>query len=573
MHTIKRLHAIHLLAAILLLVFSLIRDTSALAFATSGTTQEHATRPVFNTAATVGEPSDPLFADEWALAHIGAGCAWQHTTGSADVTVAVVDSGVDMEHPDLAGRLRSDGYDFVDDDSDPSDANGHGTNVTGIVAATLDNAEGGAGLAPGVLILPVRVMNAKGFGSDSAIARGVRYAADKGVQVINLSLGATLTIGADTQSELVSSAIRYAQEQGALVVVAAGNDFVPLPNAIVGDNPNALIVAATDEFDVKADFSNSGSWIGVAAPGVHILSTMPTYDVYLTSDAVPPDERFQRNYDYMSGTSQATPLVSALAALLFSLHPDWTAAEVSQTIKDHTADISQQNRRLAAKGFLGSGRIDACAALDVETAALPAVEATPLPPAAPTAQRQQRDIQPEAPAPTTAPISAPEAPPAEEPLTAFVRLLLVAGAAGALLLAGVLAVLLRVIRRRRPPAPSSAPLRTPAMAAPQPQSAAPQQPGAWGALSVVGGPASPLSYPLAGAELLIGREDGCPIQLVGDATVSRRHALVRNDGRQIILIDAGSSHGTYINGYRIAGPVAVRRGMLLQVGQTLLRFD
>jgi subtilisin family serine protease len=136
-------------------------------------------------ARNVDEPSDPFFPDEWALGHVGASCAWRSTTGSSDVTVAVVDSGVDLGHPDLAGRLRADGYDFVDDDGDPSDENGHGTNVAGIVAATLDNAEGGAGIAPGVMILPVRVMNAKGFGSDRAIARGVRYAADNGAQVIN----------------------------------------------------------------------------------------------------------------------------------------------------------------------------------------------------------------------------------------------------------------------------------------------------------------------------------------------------------------------------------------------------
>ncbi|HEX5689019.1 MAG TPA: S8 family serine peptidase, partial [Roseiflexaceae bacterium] len=356
----KHYQLVHVLLGCLLLAF-FATHTAPVIGAAAISARDRAARSAFGPPASLDEPSDPLFADEWALDHVGANCAWQSTIGSAGVTVAVVDSGVDMGHPDLVERLRGDGYDFVDDDDDPSDENGHGTNVAGIVGATIDNAEGGAGLAPGVSILPVRVMNAKGFGSDRSIARGIRYAADKGAQVINLSLGATLTIGADTASEAVSSAIVYAQEQGALVVVAAGNDFVPLPNAIVGDNSNALIVAATDEFDVKADFSNSGAWIGVAAPGVHILSTMPTYEVYLTSDAVPPEERFQQNYDYMSGTSQATPLVSALAALLFSAHPDWQAEQVSQAIKDHAADISQQNRRLSAKGFLGSGRIDACA--------------------------------------------------------------------------------------------------------------------------------------------------------------------------------------------------------------------
>ena len=126
--------------------------------------------PAATSARSIAEPNDPYYPDQWALTHVGATCAWARTIGSPDVTVAVVDSGVDMHHPDLIDRLRDDGRDFVAGDDDPSDENGHGTNVAGIIAATLDNGEGGAGLAPGVKILPVRVMNAKGAGSDRSIA-------------------------------------------------------------------------------------------------------------------------------------------------------------------------------------------------------------------------------------------------------------------------------------------------------------------------------------------------------------------------------------------------------------------
>ena len=335
-------------------------------------------------ARSITEPNDPYYPDQWALTHMSARPApWERAIGSAEVTVAVVDSGVDMGHPDLVERLRDDGRDFVDGDDDPSDENGHGTNVAGIIAATLDNDQGGVGMAPGIKILPVRVMNARGAGSDRSIARGIRFAADKGAQVINLSLGATLTIDAETVSEQVTSAIRYAQEKGSLVIVAAGNDFLPLENAIVGENPDVLVVAATDQNDVKADFSNSGPWIGITAPGVHILSTMPTYDVYLTSQ-VPREERFRNDYDYMTGTSQATPLVSGLAALLFSAHPDWSAQQVEQAIKDHAADISRQNVALAREGFLGSGRIDACQALGADLAAAPTEGVAEQPVATPT---------------------------------------------------------------------------------------------------------------------------------------------------------------------------------------------
>jgi hypothetical protein len=510
--------------------------------------------PAAALAQNIAAPNDPLFADQWALRHVGAQCAWARTIGSRDVTVAVVDSGVDMGHPDLVGRLREDGRDFVDGDDDPSDENGHGTNVAGIIAATLDNGEGGAGLAPGVRILPVRVMNRRGAGSDRAIAGGIRYAADQGTQVINLSLGATLTIDADTVSRQVTSAIRYAQERGALVVVAAGNDFLPLENAIVGDNPDVLVVAATDDNDRKAPFSNSGPWVGIAAPGVHILSTMPTYEVYLTSDAVPRDERFRQNYDYMSGTSQAAPFVSALAALLFSAHPDWDAPRVAQEIKDRAADISRQNQELAERGFLGAGRIDACLSLGGELA----------------------------------PASGGGEPPAADPGDApagggILRrlnadLLIIAGvfACGAALLFGLMVfALVRATRRPaaqpsyRPPAGATAPWQ----AAPVPPPAAPQPLGVWGALVVIGGPAQPRAYPLAGAGALIGRGEDCAVMLIGDGTVSRRHAIVRNNGQYVTVEDAGSSHGTFLGGQRVVGRVTLRRGAVIQVGQTLLRFD
>jgi len=132
------------------------------------------------------------------------------------------------------------------------------------------------------------------------------------------------------------------------------------------------------------------------------------------------------------------------------------------------------------------------------------------------------------------------------------------------------------VRSRRPRAAPVAPVYTPPVAAPQQTPvarAAPTPSGAWGALTVIGGPTQPTSYSLAGSETLIGRDTTCTIQLAGDGTVSRRHAIVRNDGRQITVEDAGSSHGTYLNGQPISGPAPVQRGAVLRVGQTLLRFD
>ncbi len=456
---------------------------------------------------------DPRYHDQWALAQIGAPCAWAITTGSTAVTVAVVDSGVDFTHPDLQGRLRSDGYDFVENDGDPTDENGHGTHIAGVIAATLGNAEGGAGLAPGVQILPVRVMDARGFGPDAAIAAGIRYAVARGARVINLSLGATLMISAETESAAVMAAIRAARAADVLVVVSAGNDFVPLPNAIAGRQPDALVVAALDNAGRKADFSNSGPWVAVSAPGVAILSTLPTRAVYLTSQ-LPPAERMRQGYDTMTGTSQATPFVTALAALLFSVHPEWSADEVARSIRSSAADVRAQN----ADSALGAGRIDACAAL-TGAASLPAVPRT-------TALRAVLDPR------------------------GVATLLLVA-------LAGLAVPLLLVARRQRRTRPAA-------------RAAAP---GSWGWVEIIDGPGARSRHALRGRTVLIGRSTACQISIIGDASVSRLHAqLVFADG-QILISDAGSSHGIWHGSVRLRALTAVSRGTTLRLGQTHLRIS
>lgn len=486
----------------------------------------------------VSASEDPLYARQWALERLGAPCVWERTAGSADVTVAVVDSGVDLGHPDLLGRLRTDGFDFVDDDGEPWDENGHGTHVAGVIAATRGNGEGGAGLAPGVQILPVRVMDAEGAGSDRAIAAGITYAVDKGARVINLSLGATLLLATPEGSPQVIRAIRNALAADVVVVVAAGNDFVPLPNAIVGENEDVLVVAASDQDDRKAGFSNSGPWVDVTAPGERIVSTMPTYEVYLTSAALPPGERFEQRYDSMSGTSQAAPFVSATAALLLSAHPDWSAARVREAITSYAADIyagyPSYYRRLR---LLGSGRLDACASLAQERAE-------------------------------------------PNPLAALLRggaaLPLAAGAAGLCLVAlagGGLALAL-ARRPRRAPAPPVAVAPAPAPHARTGDTLVAAR-APWGILRIVAGPGAGAALALTGPEAVIGREAGCDLQLPDDPTVSRRHARITlRDGRTLVE-DLGSSHGTTVDGRPIPvrQPTPLPRGATLAVGRTTLRLE
>lgn len=216
--------------------------------------------------------------------------AWDITKGLSTQEIAVVDTGVNYNHEDLAGKVKL-GYDFVQNDNDPMDRNDHGTHVAGIAAAKTNNGLGIAGMAPNTSILAVRVLDARGSGSLTDVADGIVYAADYGAEVINLSLGC------DCHTQTLEDAVNYAWNKGSVVVAAAGNDgvsttFEPASYA------NVIAVAATDSNDNLASFSNFGSWVDVAAPGVDIAS--------LTI----------RGYAYMSGTSMASPNVAGLAGLL-----------------------------------------------------------------------------------------------------------------------------------------------------------------------------------------------------------------------------------------------------------------
>ncbi len=237
-------------------------------------------------------PNDPDFSSrQWGPQKVQAPEAWDVTRGSSSTRIAIVDTGVQYDHPDLAGKVVR-GYDFVDDDSDPYDGNGHGTHCAGIAAAVTDNGRGIAGMAPNATIYAVRVLDDNGSGTLDDVANGIIHAADNGADVISLSLGAP--VGATT----LRNAVDYAWNSGSVVVAAAGNSGTSLPS-YPAYYDNAIAVAATDSNDNKASFSNYGSWVDVAAPGVDIYST------YTGS-----------SYRSLSGTSMATPHVAGLAGLL-----------------------------------------------------------------------------------------------------------------------------------------------------------------------------------------------------------------------------------------------------------------
>jgi len=279
------------------------------------------------------EPNDFYYAAQWALPRIGAPAAWDVSSG-AGVVVAVLDTGIDALHPDLLGQTLP-GRDFVNDDDDPADDHGHGTRMSGIIAALRNNVVGIAGIAPAASILPVKVLNDGGTGAYSDVAAGIVYAVDQGVRVLNLSLTGPV------QSDVLQDAIDYATARDAVVVAASGNwgsDEPAYPAAATG----AVAVSAIDAHDAHPIFSNYGAWISFAAPGVDIVTTSPF-----------------GGYSSSSGTSPAAAVGSAVFALLLAAEPALSRSEAIARVESETVDVGSQGW----DPYYGWGRVDALSAV------------------------------------------------------------------------------------------------------------------------------------------------------------------------------------------------------------------
>lgn len=238
--------------------------------------------------------NDPLFGEQWGLQATEAPAAWRVPAATQRVVVAVVDSGVDASQPDLQGRVQP-GWNVIDGNANTSDDNGHGTAVAGIIAAITGNGIGVASYCPRCLILPVKVLNAHAYGNTSDVAKGIVWAVDHGARVINVSIS-TLVDAPDLRL-----AVSYAVAHGALVVASAGNFGGDARNFPAAD-PGALAVAAADENRKLFDWSASGSWVQLAAPGSNLTTGLDGYVVLV-------------------GTSAAAPVVSGIAALALSVAP------------------------------------------------------------------------------------------------------------------------------------------------------------------------------------------------------------------------------------------------------------
>jgi subtilisin family serine protease len=288
-------------------------------------------------------PGDPLYKRQWALRKVSAPRAWSTETGAgAAVTVAVLDTGADLTHPDLVGTLLT-GANLVDPGTPPQDDHMHGTHVAGIVAARTNNRVGVAGVSWAARVLPLKALGANGSGTTCTVVEGILYAAAQGVDVLNMSIGA-----AGPCPSAVQAALNVAHAAGVLSVAAAGNDGA---GANAPESPancaHTLAVAATDSRDRPAVFSNHGAYVDVAAPGVDILSTVL-------------DPKTGRHfYGAISGTSMAAPMVSGLAALLAARHPDWTPDAIAARIVATAVDLGARGR----DDRYGTGRIDADRAL------------------------------------------------------------------------------------------------------------------------------------------------------------------------------------------------------------------
>jgi subtilisin family serine protease len=282
----------------------------------------------------IAEPTttanDPYYSSQWHLPKISCPSAWNVTQGQENVVIAVLDSGVYLAHPDLATKLVP-GYDFYNNDTDPSDEYGHGTAVAGAAAACGNNGVGVASVAWNNCIMPLKVAGSSGSTSHSLLAQAITYAADHGARVINISFASTST------TTTLQNAINYAWSKNVVIVASAGNyanSTVQYPAACA----NVIGVSATQSDDTLASWSSYGSFVSLAAPGVTIYTT--------TMDG---------GYAGKSGTSFSSPIVAGVAALVASVNPALSNAEIVDILKSTADDLGATGYDV----YFGHGRVNA----------------------------------------------------------------------------------------------------------------------------------------------------------------------------------------------------------------------
>lgn len=279
-------------------------------------------------------PNDPLLSQQWSIPLTRTDSAWDTTRGASSVKVAVLDTGVSRVG-DLAPAVLP-GYDFVNEDSDAVDDNGHGTYAASVIAARADDGAGIAGVCPECTILPGKVLDAAGSGYMSDIADGIVWATDSGAQVVNLSLSGP------SDTTYLASAVDYATSRGVLLLAAAGNDGLTTQRWPAAD-PDVVAVAGSDKADAKYSWSNHDpSWVDVAAPGCNVAG------------------KLDGTYAWFCGTSSATPYAAGVAALRLASHPGEKGPQLRASLEATAKPVS----------YVAHGRVDAAAAVQYQAAAL-----------------------------------------------------------------------------------------------------------------------------------------------------------------------------------------------------------
>ncbi len=278
-------------------------------------------------------PDDPKYPSQWHLPKISAPIGWDLNTGSEGVVIGVIDSGIDPTHPDISSKLVP-GYNFLSNNTDTHDVLGHGTKVSGTASAISNNSVGVAGVTWKNKIMPLVVLDSTNYASYYNISRAITYAADHGAKVLNISIGGT------SSSSTMQSAVDYAWQKGIITVACAHNystDTPYYPAAL----QKVIAVSATTSTDIKASFSNFGSWIDVSAPGSGILTT--------TNGG---------GYGSVSGTSFSSPITAGALALIFSINPNFTPDQAQNVLFTSADDLGEAG----FDTYYGWGRVNIGAA-------------------------------------------------------------------------------------------------------------------------------------------------------------------------------------------------------------------
>jgi len=302
-------------------------------------------------AHAIATTNDPYFTQghQWYLSKIEATTAWDTTKGSSNVVVAVLDTGVLASHPDISGKVLA-GYNFVSNNTNTTDDNGHGTAVAGLTSASTNNGVGMAAVSWANPVMPVKVLGANGSGSYSGISNGITWAADKGARIINLSLGGT------SSSKTLQDAVNYAWKKNVILIAAAGNNGNNTP-VYPAACTNVVAVSATNSSDGRPSWSNYGSYVDVSAPGVSVLTLSGA-----------------SGYANWNGTSFSSPVASGVVALMVSANSSLSNAGIVDALLKNSDDIGAAGYDV----YFGHGRVNARRAVAAVTTSSPADTTPPV---------------------------------------------------------------------------------------------------------------------------------------------------------------------------------------------------